>query len=264
MLNETRPEALRSTLLDRAGSLRVRHGFFTRLGGVSDGLYASLNIGLGSADDRDRVLENRRRVAASLNVVPERLVTVHQVHSPDVARVERPVGDDRPRADAMVTDRPGVALGISTADCLPVLFADADAGVIGAAHAGWKGALAGVLENTVAAMEALGAERSRVVAVLGPTISQDNYEVGPEFVDRFRADDAANERHFRPSPRVGHAQFDLAGYAAGRLEKAGVSGERLTPCTYADEEQFFSYRRATHRGEPDYGRQISAIVLEDR
>jgi polyphenol oxidase len=241
----------------------VRHAFFTREGGVSEGLYASLNGGLGSGDDPARVVENRRRMMAQFAFPEEALVSLYQVHSPDVVVVERPWPRlKRPRADAMVTRAPGIALGIATADCGPLLLADPFGGIVGAAHAGWRGALAGVVEATVAAMERLGAERSRIVAVLGPTISQAAYEVGPELVERFRDDDPANARFFRPAERGGHALFDLPGYIGATLEAAGVGEhEILGHCTYTEEHRFFSYRRATHRGEPDYGRLISAIAV---
>jgi polyphenol oxidase len=242
---------------------RIRHAFFTREGGVSTGLYGSLNGGLGSSDDPAHVAENRRRMTDQLGLPPDALVSLHQVHSPEAVIVERPWSrDERPRADGMVTRMPGLALGITTADCGPVLFADAKAGIIGAAHAGWRGALGGVIEATLAAMETLGAERWRTVAVLGPMIRQDAYEVGPELVEQFRQADGANERFFRPADRNGHALFDLPGYLRARLAAAGV-GEvaDLGLCTYADEKRFYSYRRATHRGEPDYGRLISAIAL---
>jgi polyphenol oxidase len=241
----------------------IRHAFFTREGGVSTGLYGSLNGGLGSSDDPAHVAENRRRMTDQLGLPPDALVSLHQVHSPEAVVVERPWSrDERPRADGMVTRMPGFALGITTADCGPVLFADAKAGIIGAAHAGWRGALGGVIEATLAAMETLGAERRRTIAVLGPMIRQDAYEVGPELVEQFRQADGANERFFRPADRDGHALFDLPGYLRTRLATAGV-GEvaDLGLCTYADEKRFYSYRRATHRGEPDYGRLISAIAL---
>jgi polyphenol oxidase len=241
----------------------VRHAFFTREGGVSDGVYASLNGGPGSDDAPAKVAENRARMAAALGVRPDCLLTAYQIHSPDVVTVERPWQQrERPRADAIVTRVPGLAIGVTTADCGPVLFADEAAGVIGAAHAGWRGAATGVLEATIAAMERCGADRARMVAALGPMIRQVNYEVGPEFVARFRADDAANERFFRPSVRPDHALFDLAGYIAARLATAGVGRvEDLGHCTYADATRFFSYRRSTHRREPDYGRHINAIAL---
>jgi purine-nucleoside/S-methyl-5'-thioadenosine phosphorylase / adenosine deaminase len=241
----------------------IRHAFFTREGGVSEGLYASLNGGLGSGDDPGRVVENRRRMMGQFAFPEEALVSLYQIHSPDVIVVEHPWPRlERPRGDAMVTRAPGIALGVATADCGPVLFADPFGGVVGAAHAGWRGALAGVLEATIAAMEQLGAERSRIVAVLGPTISQAAYEVGPEFLAQFRDADAASDAFFRPSERAGHALFDLPGYIGARLEAADIGEhEILGYCTYSEENHFFSYRRATHRGEPDYGRLISAIAL---
>lgn len=260
MLDRAKPEPLRSPLLDAAG---IRHGYFTRRGGVSQGLYAGLNIGTGSADDQSLVRENRRLVAAWMGVQADRLLTAWQVHSPDVIVAREPFAGERPKADAVVTDRPGLAVAASTADCGPVLLADPHARIIGAAHAGWKGALTGVLENTVAAMERLGASRAAIAAVLGPSISARNYEVGPEFVDRFLAADSLNSRYFTSSGTPGHALFDLNRYIVDRLAAAGVKASFLDHCTYAEEELFYSYRRTTHRGEADYGRQISAIVLED-
>lgn len=240
----------------------MRHGYFTRIGGVSDGIYRGLNIGTGSSDDQTLVAENRRRVADWMGVPADHLLTAHQVHSPDVIVAREPFPGPRPKADAIVTDRPGIAVGASTADCGPVLFADAEARIIGAAHAGWKGAFTGVLENTILAMEGLGARRERIVAVLGPSIGPDNYEVGPEFVARFVEADADNPRYFRPSTTAGHSMFDLNQYTVDRLRKAGVTAEGLGRCTYAEEDLFYSYRRTTHRKEADYGRQVSAIVLE--
>ncbi|HEX2727023.1 MAG TPA: peptidoglycan editing factor PgeF [Beijerinckiaceae bacterium] len=244
-------------------SPHVRHAFFTREGGVSTGIYGSLNGGIGSSDDAAHVAENRRRMAERFGIPDTALVSLYQIHSAEAVIVERPWGRDaRPRADAMATRVPGIALAISTADCGPVLFADAEARVIGAAHAGWRGALGGVLEATLAAMESLGAARRRVTAVLGPTISQAAYEVGPELVDGFRQADPGNERFFRPGARDGHAMFDLPGYIGARLRKAGVGTVAdLGRCTYREETLFYSYRRTTHRGEPDYGRLISAIAL---
>jgi YfiH family protein len=241
----------------------LRHAFFTREGGVSEGVYASLNGGLGSSDDPARVRENRRRMTEQFGFPPEALVSLYQVHSATAIAVERPWSrDDRPKADGMATRTPGLALGISTADCGPVLFADVERCVVGAAHAGWKGALTGVLEATIAVMEELGAKRGDIVAVLGPTIGQAAYEVGPEFVARFVEADERNARFFRDGERSGHARFDLPGYIGHRLGEAGI-GEfaDIGLCTYADERRFFSYRRATHRGEADYGRLISAIAL---
>ena len=244
---------------------RIRHAFFTRSGGVSQGVYASLNGGVGSNDAPDKVAENRARMAAALGVPADRLLTAYQIHSPDVVVADRPwTRENRPRADAIVTRTPALAIGISTADCGPLLLADAEAGVIGAAHAGWRGALTGVIEAAIAAMEQLGAERSRIAAALGPTIRQPNYEVGPEFVARFLAADADNARFFAPSDRAGHAMFDLAGYIADRLQRAGIGKfEDLGLCTYAEPARFFSYRRTTKLGEADYGRHINAIALID-
>jgi YfiH family protein len=241
----------------------IRHSFFTREGGVSAGLYASLNGGLGSHDNAAHVVENRTRMAAALAVEPQRLLTAYQIHSPDVVTVEGPWPvEARPRADAIVTRASGLAIGVTTADCGPILFADPSARVIGAAHAGWRGALAGVAEATVAAMERLGAERRRIHAALGPMIRQRNYEVGPDLISRFTAADVASDRFFAPAPRAGHALFDLAGYIGTRLALAGVGHiEDLDLCTYADPQRFFSFRRSTHRGEADYGRHVNAIVL---
>jgi YfiH family protein len=243
----------------------IRHGFFTRSGGVSQGVYATLNGGIGSKDAPENVTENRARMAAALGVHPDRFVSAYQIHSPDVVTVEQPwPHDQRPKADAMVTKTQGLALGISTADCGPVLFADPQARVIGAAHAGWRGAFTGVLEATVTAMEKLGAARNRIVAALGPMIRQPNYEVGPEFVARFREAGDDNMKFFVPSERKDHAMFDLAGYAAMRLERAGIATiEDLKLCTYAEPERFFSYRRMTKLGETDYGRHINAIALTE-
>lgn len=241
----------------------IRHGFFTREGGVSRGLYASLNCGYGSNDEKGAVTENRARVARALSVEKEKLLTVHQVHSPNVIRVSQHWAHAKaPQADAMVTDRPNIALGVLAADCAPVLFADERARVVGAAHAGWKGAFTGVLEATVEAMLELGAARERIVAAIGPCISRDAYEVGPEFRDRFIAAKATDKKWFTPSAREGYFMFDLPRYAAARLEAAQISAVvMLGICTYADEARFFSYRRTTHRGETDYGRHIAAISL---
>ncbi|MBL6852560.1 MAG: peptidoglycan editing factor PgeF [Alphaproteobacteria bacterium] len=239
---------------------RIAHGFFGRTGGVSDGIYASLNCGPGSGDGQDHVAENRRRVREALGA--DGLNTLYQVHSPNVAIVTGPWDGAPPQADAMVTAVPGLAIGILTADCAPVLLADADARVVGAAHAGWKGAIGGVIENTLTRMESLGARRGRVAAAIGPCISQDNYEVGPEFIVRFVTDDPANARFFAPGARADHHMFDLEGYVVDRLRAASVDRiETLGACTYARDADFFSFRRTTHRGEKDYGRQISTIVL---
>ena len=241
----------------------IRHGFFTRTGGVSDGVYASLNAGVGSNDASQNVTENRARMAAALGVPPERLLTCYQVHSPKAVVAVEPWGADaRPRADAIVTTVAGLAIGVSTADCGPVLFADAQARVIGAAHAGWRGALAGVTDETIAAMERLGAARERIVAAVGPMIRQPNYETGTDVWDRFIAADPANARFFRPSTRERHFMFDLAGYVIARLAAARIGTiEDVDACTYADAEKFYSYRRMTHRSEADYGRHVNAIVL---
>lgn len=241
----------------------IRHAFFTRLGGVSGGLYAALNGGLGSGDDPEHVAQNRARMCAHLGLPAERLAGLYQIHSAEVVTVEAPFATaERPRADAMVTRVAGLALGIATADCGPILFADDEGGVVGAAHAGWKGALTGVIEATVAAMEALGARRNRIVAVLGPTISQASYEVGPDFIVRFRAEAPGMERFLGAGSRPDHAQFDLPGFILARLAEAEVAkAVALNLCTYADADHFYSYRRATHRGEADYGRLISAITL---
>jgi YfiH family protein len=246
--------------IDALGALP--HGFLGREGGVSQGIHAGLNVGLGSDDDRDAILENRRRAVGAVAPGFE-LVTLHQVHSPDTVAVTGAYPDDaRPHADALVTDRPGLLLGILTADCVPVLFADPEAGVVGAAHAGWKGAITGVTDTTLAAMEKLGADRSRIVAAIGPCIARASYEVDEGFVRRFEADDPANERFFADGRRAGHAQFDIEAYVAHRLAAGGVGRViALGEDTYAQPDRFFSFRRATHKGEPGYGRQISLIGL---
>jgi polyphenol oxidase len=237
----------------------VRNAFFTREGGVSSGVYASLNGGVGSRDDADAVAENRRRMVEHLGA--DTMLTPYQIHSDICLAVDEP-WTERPRGDALATATPGLALGVTGADCGMILFADERAGVVGAAHAGWKGALGGVLEATLACMETLGAKRETIVAVLGPTIGGSSYETGPDFIAQFVAHDPGYARFFAPSPRAGHNLFDLPRFIAARLERAGVARfESLDLDTYADEARFFSYRRATHRNEPDYGRQISAIVL---
>ncbi len=240
---------------------RVRHGFFTREGGVSCGLYASLNCGFGSGDEPARVAENRARIAARLSVPAGHQVTVYQIHSADVVVVDRPwQASDAPRGDAMVSNQPGIALGILTADCVPVLFADPVAGVIGAAHAGWKGARVGIIAATVSAMLRLGAARARMVAAIGPCIGQDSYEVGPEFPSQFEPEDAG---FFVPSLKPGHFMFDIGGLVAARLAEQQLKTiQRCTNDTAREENHFFSYRRATLRGETVYGRGLSAIVLE--
>jgi YfiH family protein len=239
----------------------IAHGFLGRRGGVSTGVHAGLNVGTGSADDPAIIAQNRR--LATEAVAPGALLlNAYQIHSAECVRVTGIWDQDaRPHADAMVTDRPGIALGILTADCAPVLFADKQAGVVGAAHAGWKGALYGVTDSTLAAMEKLGAQRDRIVAAIGPCIARASYEVDSAFQRRFEKHDPENERFFAPG-RDGHAQFDLEAYVAHRLAAAGVRKvEAMGLDTYAHEDRFYSFRRATHRGEPDYGRQISIIGL---
>ncbi len=254
-----RPSPVTVPELDLPG---IRHAFFTREGGVSEGIHAGLNGGLGSNDAPEAVRENRRRMAEHLGVGPDRLLNLWQIHSADVIAVNGPWTGDRPKADGLVTRTPGLAIGAASADCGPVLFADAEARVIGACHSGWKGAFTGVLANTLDAMETLGASRSRITAVLGPTISRHAYEVGPEFTARFEERDPDLLRFFTPSERPGHAMFDLPAFIGAELGRAGVGRFVDTGlCTYADETRFYSYRRTTHRGEPDYGRLISAIVL---
>jgi polyphenol oxidase len=240
----------------------IRHGFFTRQGGTSDGIYASLNCGLGSNDDRTRVIDNRNLVAAHLGVAAGSVVTVHQVHGTTALAVERNFAGAPPNADALVTRTPGLVIGAMAADCTPVLFADPEAGVVGAAHAGWRGAVGGILDATIRAMEELGACRADIQAAIGPCIHQANYEVGPEFEAQFLAAAPGNARFFMVPPARAKAHFDLPGFVAHQLATAGIAG--YTPsahCTYADADQFYSFRRTTHRSEPDYGRQISAIVV---
>jgi len=241
----------------------IRHAFFTRQGGVSEGIYASLNAGIGSDDDPVKVVENRARMAAALGVGAEFLLTPYQIHSPKAVIVDTPWSvKERPRADALVTTRSGLAIAITTADCGPVLLADHAARVIGAAHAGWRGAAAGVLEATLEAMERCGADRRRIVAALGPMIRQPSYEVGLDLVRVFNSEESGNERFFKPAARPGHALFDLASYIAARLNRMEIARvEDLGQCTYSDPVRFFSYRRSAHSGESDYGRHISAIAL---
>jgi YfiH family protein len=241
----------------------LRHAFFDRDGGVSEGIYQSLNGGIGSQDDPAHVTENRRRMATHLGVTPTRFLTAFQIHSPDVATVTAPWDTaSRPRADAIVTRTEGLAIGVTAADCGAILFVDPSARVIGAAHAGWKGALTGVLESTVAAMQKLGADRAGIVAAIGPLIRQHSYEVGAEFVERFNLADADNAGFFIPSSRENRAMFDLAGFIRMRLENAGVLMIDDTGIDTYSDERFYSYRRSVHRGEPDYGRHVHAIVLE--
>lgn len=241
----------------------LRHAFFSREGGVSDGIYACLNGGLGSNDNPANVAENRRRMAEHMGVAPSHFLGVHQIHSPDAVVATGPwEGASRPLADAIVTRTEGLAIGVTAADCGPILFVDPNARVIGAAHAGWKGALTGIVESTVDAMEKLGAERTGIVAAIGPLIRQHSYEVGNEFVERFLQADAENALFFLPAARADHAMFDLGGFIRSRLENAGVLVvDDIGVDTYSD-ERFFSYRRSVHRQEPDYGRHVHAIVLE--
>jgi YfiH family protein len=252
---------IRSRVLARLPG--IAHAFFTREGGVSEGIYASLNGGAGSGDDPARVAENRQRMCVALGVAAGRLITAYQVHSADAVLATAPWGRaDAPRADAIVTKTPNLALGVAVADCAPVLLADAEARVVGVAHAGWKGALGGVIETVVARMEQEGAARERMTAAIGPLIRQDSYEVGPEFVARFRAADDSHARFFAPAKRADHALFDLAGFIRMRLVAAGVHlTDDLGLDTYADAARFYSYRRSVHRNEPDYGRLIAAIAL---
>jgi hypothetical protein len=249
-------EVIKSKLLGE-----VPHGFLGRIGGVSTGIYAGLNVGLGSDDEREAVVENRRRAVEA--VLPgAKLARVYQFHSPDVVRVtDTNNQDDPPKGDAMVTDRPGILLGIVTADCVPVLFVDHEAGVVGAAHAGWKGAITGITDNIISAMEALGADRSRIACAIGPCIAQKSYEVDEGFFRRFAGEDAVNERFFAGG-KPGHYQFDIEGYVAALLAAAGIGKvECLGEDTYSQPGRFFSYRRSCHLSEPGYGRQISLIGL---
>ena len=240
----------------------VHHGFFTRKGGASSGVFHGLNCGTGSSDQSDIVQINRDRVAEAMEVPTTHLATVHQVHSAEVYTVSEPFsnGEKRPRADAMVTNQPGIALAILTADCQPVLFSDTENGVVGAAHAGWRGALDGVLEATIETMIGLGADRGNIRAVIGPSISQRAYEVGPEFLDAFLADTPDNARFFAAG-EGDRMMFDLPAFGLHRLRSAGVDAEWTRHCTYSDADRFFSYRRATHAKEADYGRLISSIRL---
>ncbi|PZQ47928.1 MAG: peptidoglycan editing factor PgeF [Rhodovulum sulfidophilum] len=249
-------EILKSSLLSA-----TPHGFFTRKGGASSGIFEGLNCGQGSSDQREAVQINRGRVAEAMGVAPQMLLSMRQVHSTRVAVAETPWGwDDRPDADAVVTRAPGLVISVLTADCAPVLFHDPAAGVIGAAHAGWRGALEGVLDETVAAMERLGASRGGIRAAIGPTISQRAYEVGPEFFEQFAWEERGHERFFVPGAGD-RLRFDLPGFALARLRELGVEAEWTGHCTYSDPARFYSYRRATHAGEPDYGRMIATIRL---
>ncbi len=255
------PSPVRANCLSEAPG--IAHGFFTRAGGVSAGVYGTLNCGLGSRDDRNAVMENRARVAGSLGALPDRLVTVYQVHSACALVIDRPVGGAAlPRADALVTRTPGLAIGVLTADCAPVLLADPQGPIVAAAHAGWRGALSGILEATITMMESLGADRRRIRAAVGPCIQQAAYEVGPEFEAEFLGRDAQNAQFFVRGENDERTRFDLPGFVCRLLRRLGVSEiEDTSLCTYENESLFFSYRRSLHRQEGDYGRQISAIVV---
>ncbi|WP_419906064.1 peptidoglycan editing factor PgeF [Hoeflea sp.] len=264
MLDREQPEPITSRLLDEScAGTAIRHGFFTRRGGVSKGIYEGLNVGLGSHDERAHVVENRTRVCGWFPLPTERLATPHQIHSSDVIIIDQNYDGARPKGDAMVTGTPGILVGVLTADCGPVLMADPQAGVVAAAHAGWRGAIDGILENTIDVMEQCGARRDRITACVGPSISGPNYEVGPEFVDRFVRDNAENGAYFTPSANESRSNFDLQSFILDRLAGAGITAQQSGQCTYADESMFYSYRRTTHRGESDYGRQISAIGIVD-
>ncbi|WAP69496.1 peptidoglycan editing factor PgeF [Jiella pelagia] len=262
----TRAEALKDDDVIRAAELSgdaAAHGFFTRRGGVSNGLYEGLNAGAGSKDDPEHVAENRARAAATLGLASDRLATPWQVHSAEAVIVDAPFSGDRPRVDGIVTRTPGLCIGVVTADCGPVLFADHDNGVVAAAHAGWRGALGGVLESTIAAMEKAGAKRASITAILGPTITQPNYEVGLEMMAAFVEGAPERERFFQPGKAPDKRQFDLPGFIVQRLETSGVKAGFVGRCTYGEPDMFYSFRRTTHRGEPDYGRQLAAIALRD-
>ncbi len=263
MSNPPPPEAITAGALNHSS---LSHGFFTRSGGASEGVYAGLNCGLGSNDRTETVIENRGRAMDALGVARDALAGVHQIHSADVWTVDEPRNRGAMvKADAVVTDKPGVAAGVLVADCGPVLFADPKAGVVAAAHAGWGGAFKGVLENTVRRMESLGARRPDISAALGPCIRQPSYEVGPEFKERFVLADTANARFFKAGGRAGRHQFDLAGFVVSKLKALDLGSVEDTGLdTYPDEERFYSYRRATHRGEPDYGRLLAAIALKNQ
>ncbi len=241
----------------------IAHGFFGRRGGVSTGLYDGLNAGIGSKDEPASVHGNRALAMAVLGVSPDRLATPWQVHSGEAIVVEAPFSGERPKVDGIVTATPGLAIGVVTADCGPVLFGDPKNRVVGAAHAGWRGALGGVLEATIAAMETAGADRRSITAILGPTITQPNYEVGLDMMAAFLDGDPARERFFKPGNGPDKRQFDLPGFIVAVLSEAGVSAGFVGRCTYGEPDSFFSFRRTTHRGEPDYGRQLAAIALRD-
>jgi YfiH family protein len=258
LLSAEAPPAFYADTLARAG---VRHGFFGRRGGVSEGIYASLNAGPGSRDDQSAIAENRRRIAGAFGLGADKLVSLHQVHSPRAVFVDAPFPGARPEADALVTTTPGLVLSALSADCGPVLFADPQARVIASAHAGWRGALSGVLEASVAAMVEAGARQSRIIAAIGPCIHQASYEVGPEFESEFLAGDSACARFFIPGAGD-RRKFDLPGFCAARLEKLRLASVEILPCdTYSGAETLFSHRRGVHEGAPDYGRNCAAIAL---
>lgn len=259
MKNQSSPQFVTSK---RISELGFNHGFFTRKGGHSGGIFSTLNAGLGSGDNRENVEKNRKDICTALNVDIKNLATLHQIHSNQVFVANQGISNNRPEADGIVSNTKGVAIGVVTADCGPILFADRKNSVIGAAHAGWRGAFDGVLENTISAMEKLGAERSSISACLGPTISQTNYEVGPEFYARFLEKNTEHSRYFTPSGKPEHYLYNLHAFIMECLEQSGVNSEDLGICTYAGDENYFSYRRTTHRNEKDYGRQISVIVLD--
>lgn len=241
----------------------VHHGFFTRQGGHSSGLYDSLNCGLGSDDDQETVLKNKASCAAALGVDADRLLTVHQEHTANVITAsETWTHENAPVADGLVTNVPGLAIAVLAADCTPVLLAAPEAGVVGAAHAGWKGAISGIVENTVDAMMQLGARRDQITAAVGPCIGPESYEVGPEFHDRFLSESSHNALYFQPSDKAGHVYFDIGGFVLDKVRGSGVNtAERLKADTYSEKDKFYSYRRSCHRNEPDYGRQLSGIAL---
>lgn len=242
---------------------KINHGFFTKKGGISKGIYKGLNTGLGSNDKRSDVLANRALIASYFTSPPQNLLSPYQIHSSKVETISKPFNDNPPQCDGLVTDNDTITLGILTADCGPVLFCDPIAGVIGACHSGWLGAASGILENTVQSMVKLGAKKTNIKASLGPTISQKNYEVGPEFIERLLQMETENKQWFIPSENQGHAMFDLPGYIVNRLQKNGVDASWTGQCTYADSGSFFSYRRSVHKNETDYGRQMSAIKLQN-
>lgn len=241
----------------------IAHGFFTRANGVSQGIYRGLNCGAGSDDKPEHVAENRKRVADNLQLTPGNLLSLHQIHSPQTIYVSQPWALGKgPKADAMVTDQPGIGLGILTADCTPVLLADAERPIIGAAHAGWKGAVGGILESVVAEMETRGAHRPSIIATIGPTISQSNYEVGQDFKEQFLTQNPDSQKWFKPGQKEAHFQFDLPGFVCDRLAQLNIGTiQNMELCTYADEKRFFSYRRTTHHAQSDYGRGLSVITL---